>query len=189
MQSPVVFTDANVLYAAALRDLLIELAVAKDITIRWSEAVHQEWTAALAKTRPDLKPERIQRTLRLLAAALPDATVADSDDLIPALRPPDPDDRHVLAAAIKGECQVILTFNLVDFPAEALAPHNLVAMHPDTFLSTLCATNPEPLISAAARIRGRLTRPPMSPADYLLALTQGLLPATAQVLAPFSDKI
>ena len=189
MQNPVVFIDANVLYAAALRDLLIELAVAKDLTVRWSEAVHQEWTAALAKSRPDLKPERIQRTLALLAAALPDASVADYDDLVPALQLPDPDDRHVLAAAIKGQCQVILTFNLADFPAEALAPHNLVAMHPDTFLSALSATNPAPLISAAARVRARLTRPPMSPADYLLALRQGSLPATAQAIAPFQDQI
>ena len=138
---------------------------------------------------PDLKPDRIQRTLALLSDALPDAAVADYDDLIPALQLPDPDDRHVLAAAIKGQCQVILTFNLADFPAEALAPHNLVAMHPDTFLSALCASDPAPVIAAAAHVRARLTRPPISPADYLFGLTQGLLPATAQALAPFQDKI
>jgi predicted nucleic acid-binding protein len=189
MQSPVVFTDANVLYAAALRDLLIELAVAKDITIRWSDAVHQEWTTALARNRPDLSADRIRRTLALLTSALPDALVADYDDLISSLQLPDVDDRHVLAAAIKGKCQVILTFNLAHFPADALAPHKLVAMHPDAFLSTLCTADPAPVISAAARVRARLTRPPMSTADYLFALTQGLLPETARALAPFQDQI
>ena len=189
MSRPVAFTDANVLYAAASRDLLIELAIAKAITLLWTETVHDEWTAALARNRPDLDPQRIQRTRHLLAHALPDAFVTDYEPMIPALKLPDADDCHVLAAAIKGECQVILTFNLAHFPAADLAPHNLVGMHPDAFLSTLCATDPAPLISAAARVRARLINPAMSPADYLFALTQGMLPVTARALAQFQHKL
>jgi hypothetical protein len=131
MTRPVAFTDANVLYAAAARDLLIELAVAKAITLRWTEAIHDEWTAALARTRPDLDPQRIQRTREPLLHSLPGALVADYEPIIPTLRLPDANDRHVLAAAIKGGCQLILTFNVADFLPSALAPHNLAAVHPD----------------------------------------------------------
>lgn len=62
-------------------------------------------------------------------------------------------------------------------------------MHPDAFLSTLCAADPAPVVSAAARVRLRLTNPAMSPAEYLYALAQGLLPLTARTLALFEDKI
>jgi PIN domain-containing protein len=189
MTRPVAFTDANVLYAAAARDLLIELAVAKAIALRWTEAVHDEWTAALAGTRPDLDPQRIERTRRLLIQTLPDALVTDYEPGIPALQLPDVNDRHVLAAAIKGGCQLILTFNVADFPPSALAPHNLAAVHPDVFLSTLCTGDPGPVVAAAARIRARLVNPPLSPADYLSNLAQRDLLLTAQALRPLEDQI
>jgi hypothetical protein len=189
MARPLVFTDANVLYAAAARDLLVELAVAKAIALRWTEAVHDEWTAALARSRPDLDPQRIERTRQLLAQALPDALVTGYEPRIPALELPDGDDRHVLAGAIEGGCQIALTFNLAHFPAEALAPHNLVAMHPDTFLSTLCSADAGPIVAAAARIRARLANPPLPPGDYLSTLAKHDLSLTAQALRPFEDQI
>jgi hypothetical protein len=102
---------------------------------------------------------------------------------------PDSDDRHVLAAAIKGGCQLIVTFNLADFPADTLAPHSVAAMHPDAFLSSLCATDAASVIAAAARVRIRLVNPPMTAADYLSALARGDLPLTAQALDPLRDRI
>jgi PIN domain-containing protein len=189
MTRPVAFTDANVLYVAAVRDLLIELAVAKAITLRWTEAVHDEWTAALARTRPDLDPQRIERTRRLLIETLPDALVTDYEPTVPALQLPDADDRHVLAAAIKGGCQLILTFNVADFPPPALAPHNLAAVHPDAFLSTLCTADPGRIVAAATRIRARLVNPPLSPAAYLSNLAQRDLPLTAQALRALEEQV
>jgi hypothetical protein len=88
MPRPVAFTDANVIYAAASRDLLVGLAVAKVITLRWSEAVHREWTEALIKNRPDLDPLRIRRTHQLLIQALPDALVAGYEPIVPTLELP-----------------------------------------------------------------------------------------------------
>lgn len=189
MSRPVAFTDANVLYAAAARDLLIELAVAKVITLRWTGTVHDEWTAALARTRPDLDQQRIQRTRQFLIRTLPDALVTDYESIIPALLLPDANDRHVLAAAIKGGCQLILTFNLAHFPPSALTRHNLAAIHPDAFLSTLCTADPGPIVAAAARIRARLVSPPLPPADYLSNLAQHDLPLTAQALSPFENQV
>jgi PIN domain-containing protein len=181
MTRPIAFTDANV--------LLIELAFAKAVTLRWTEAVHDEWTAALARTRPDLDPQRIQRTRELLIQALPDALVTDYEPITPTLRLPDANDRHVLAAAIKSGCQLILTFNVADFPPSALAPHNLAAVHPDAFLSTLCTADTGPIVAAAARIRARLVNPPLSPADYLSNLAQRDLRLTAQALRPLEDQV
>jgi hypothetical protein len=189
MPRPVAFTDANVIYAAASRDLLVELAVAKVITLRWSEAVHREWTEALIKNRPDLDPLRIRRTHRLLIQALPDALVAGHEPIVPTLELPDADDRHVLAAAIKGGCQLIPTFNVAHFPADTLAPHGMAAIHPDAFLSTLCSADPAPVVAATARVRARLINPSMPPADYLSALVHGALPMTAQALRPFENQL
>ncbi len=67
-------------------------------------------------------------------AAAPDCLVAGCEPLIPGLQLPDPDDRHVLAAAIRSSAQVIVTFNLKDFPESALAPFGIEPMHPDVFV-------------------------------------------------------
>ncbi len=188
MERQVAFTDANVLYAAAPRDLLIELAIAKAITLRWTDMVHDEWTAALARSRPDLDPQRIQRTRHLLKQAVPDAVVTGYEPLIPTLALPDPNDRHVLAAAIQGGCQIVLTFNEVHFPDAALEPHGLVAMHPDKFLLLLCTADTGPVVAAAARIRARLSNPPMPACDYITNLARRDLPMTAD-FRPLEDRL
>ena len=64
------------------------------------------------------------------------------EELVPAIRLPDPDDRHVVAAAIRGEADTILAANLKDFPASALAPLGLAAEHPDGFPARLCRESP-----------------------------------------------
>lgn len=114
------FLDASVLYPAPLRDLLPELAVSDLHRAKWSNAVHDEWINALLRTRPDLTRERLERTRDLMNAHTRDALVAGYEDMIEVLALPDPDDRHVLAAAIKGRADLIVTANLKDFPADAL---------------------------------------------------------------------
>jgi hypothetical protein len=115
--------------------------------------------------------------------------VVDYEPIIPTLQLPDADDRHVLAAAMKGGCQLILTFNVAHFPAEALTSHKLAAIHPDAFLSALCSADPAPVVIAAARIRARLVSPSMASDDYLLSLARGALPLTAQELRSFEDQL
>lgn len=89
---------------------------------RWSDDVHREWMRALAESRPSLPQAAIQRMHALMEAHIGDASVRGYGPLIASLTLPDPDDRHVLAAAILGKANVIATSNLKDFPAEALAP-------------------------------------------------------------------
>ncbi len=185
----VVFADANVLYAPAVRDLLVELALARVIILRWSQQVHDEWTRALLRNRPDLPPDRPASTRAKLDAVLPQASVTGYEHRIDGIELPDPDDRHVVAAAIEAQCQYILTFNTRDFPAEVLSPHQLTPMHPDLFLATVAVANPIALVNAAQISRRDLRDPPYSPADYLASLADHGLPLTAKALAPFQDQI
>jgi hypothetical protein len=94
--------DACVLYPAPLRDLLMSLAVEGMYGARWTAQVHDEWVRNLIAKRPDLDKQKLLRTAALMNEAVEDALVENYQYLIPALDLPDPDDRHVLAAAIVG---------------------------------------------------------------------------------------
>ncbi|MCA9226944.1 MAG: PIN domain-containing protein, partial [Planctomycetales bacterium] len=131
MESPAIaIYDANVLYPAPLRDLLIRVAQAGLVRARWTEAIHDEWFRNVLRDNPRLSPDRLTRTRILMNEALRDCLVTEYEHLVESLSLPDPDDRHVLAAAIHANAEVIVTFNLKDFPLEKLDPLGLEAMHP-----------------------------------------------------------
>lgn len=122
-----------------------------------------------------------------MESALPHAVVSGYEHLIPSLSLPGPDDRHVLAAAIFASSNIILTFNAKDFPDDILAPLNIIAMHPDRFLTTLAVTTPIPFCSAIEAIRNRLISPKMTTQDYLVMLAKAGLPNLAMALAKLED--
>ena len=122
--------DACVLYPAPLRDFLMWLGLSGRFRARWSEQIHKEWKRNLLKNRPDLTREQLDRTSALMDRAIPDGLVVGYEALIPGLALPDPDDRHVLAAAIRCNASVIVTFNQKDFPDDILAPFGIEAQHP-----------------------------------------------------------
>lgn len=126
--------DANVLYPNALRDVLVRVGLEGLIRAHWTDRILDETFRNLTADRPDLDPARLQETRRLMCAALPDAMVSGYQKLIVGLELPDPDDRHVLAAAIRAGSQVIVTFNLRDFPADRLGVFDIEAKGPDDFL-------------------------------------------------------
>ena len=128
------FLDASVLYSAPLRDLLMHLAMRDLFLARWSDRVHEEWITALLRNRSDLTPERLARTRRLMDDNIDDALVRGYEPIVDQLTLPDPNDRHVLAAAIHGGASVIVTVNLRDFPTNILTTHGIEAQHPDTFI-------------------------------------------------------
>ena len=83
MPVEVAFLDASVLYPAPLRDLLLELAVSDLYRAKWSARVHDEWTRALLRRRPDLTAARLERTRRLMDAHVRDVLVTGFEDLVP----------------------------------------------------------------------------------------------------------
>lgn len=180
------FLDASVLYPAPLRDLLLELAVSDLYRAKWSDAVHDEWIDALLRLRPELTRVRLGRTRDLMNAHVRDAIVTGFEPLIGGLVLPDPDDRHVLAAAITGGAGVIVTANLRDFPDAALRRHGLAARHPDEFLTTLFAESAPAFLKAARTVRQRLKNPPRSAAEYLATLKARGLPVLAAEIEPYT---
>ena len=174
----VAFLDASVLYPAPLRDVLLELAVSDFYRAKWSDAVHVEWIRAPRRRRPDIPAPRLERTRRLMDAHVRDALVSEFEDLVPAILLPDPDDRHVVAAAARGNADIILTANLKDFPIPALAPYGLDVEHPDAFLVRLARESPDRFLEALERVRARLHNPPISQEQHLDALCRAGLSAT-----------
>ncbi|SFL40707.1 PIN domain-containing protein [Streptomyces pini] len=112
--------DANVLYPSTLRDLLVSIAQDGLVQAKWTDRILDETFRNLKAKRPDLDPVRLDRTREAMMRAVRDCMVKGYEPLIEALELPDPDDRHVLAAAIRAKAQLIVTFNLKDFPPRRL---------------------------------------------------------------------
>ncbi len=108
--------DACVLYPNGLRSLLMYLAGTDILRARWTELINEEWMRNVENNCPGMTRERTERIRNLMNAHVLDSVVTNFEDLIPGLTLPDPDDRHVLAAAIRGGADLIVTFNLADFP-------------------------------------------------------------------------
>ncbi|RMQ46537.1 hypothetical protein ALQ04_04432 [Pseudomonas cichorii] len=179
------FYDANVLYPAPLRDFLMHLALTGVYRARWSARVHDEWKRNLLINRPELTLEQLDRTSSLMDKAVPDGLVTDYDPLIDGLGLPDADDRHVLAAAIKCNASVIVTFNLKDFPRGTLEPFDIEPLHPDDFISDLWDLDQAAVLEAARRQRASLKKPPHCAREYLEKLLQQRLPETVKLLSGF----
>jgi predicted nucleic acid-binding protein len=180
--------DACVLYPAPLRDLLMRLATTELFQARWSDAIHDEWIRSVLEQRPELK-DQLARTRKLMDAHVPNSRVTGYEHLIETLDLPDPDDRHVLAAAIAGGADVLVTKNLKDFPAERLAPFGIEAQHPDTFVSDLVRQHELTVIAVVARHRAALRNPPKSADDYLQTLLVQDMPETVALLRQHRERL
>ncbi len=174
--------DANVLHVYPLTSVLLELAEARLFRPIWSADIHEEWLRSVTRQRPDIPREKLERRRAAMDTALPDACVSGYQKLIPALELPDPDDRHVLAVAIRAKAQVIVTFNESDFPAATLAEFDLCTQHPDTFLRHLIDLKPMVVRHRLLEMIKGLSKPPMSLNDYISMLERLSLPETAAAL-------
>lgn len=181
--------DACVLYPAPLRDFLMWLGLSGRFRARWSEQIHMEWTRNVLLNRPDLSIDQLQRTVALMDRAIPDASVTGYEAIIDGLLLPDRDDRHVLAAAIRCNASVIVTFNLRDFPAAALQPFGIEAQHPDEFIDNLCDLDCASVVAAARSHRTQLRHPPIDSDRYLDTLRKQGLVQTTKALARYRSVI
>lgn len=189
MSNFVAVYDACVLFPAPSRDLLMHLAVSGLFRARWTARIHDEWMRNLLAKRPDLTAEQLERTRDLMDSSVPDCLVTDYEGLEAQLTLPDPNDRHVLAAAILCQTGTIVTFNLADFPEETLAPLGITAQHPDEFIEHAFGINPAAVIAAVRDHRASLAHPPKT-VDELLDgyLKQGLVTAVG-LLRPYASQL
>lgn len=153
---------------------------------RWSDEIHDEWIRNLLNNRPDIDPEVLKRTRELMDANVPDALVCGHGALIEGLDLPDENDRHVLAAAIQGHAEGIITFNLKDFPMEQLEPFDISAIHPDEFLSDMFELDAGSCLLAAQRHRNALKNPTLTRDEYLNCLLKQRLPLFVSALKRLS---
>ncbi len=178
--------DANVVYSAPLRDLSLQFALMDLFRARWTDDIHREWIEALLRNKPNRERAALERTRNLMDKATRDCLVSGYEAMVPSLMLPDPDDRHVLAAAIVGHCDVIVTQNLKDFPEAALAPFGIDIQHPDEFLCNHLHLTQDLFLSGVKKVRLRLKNPPYTINEYLDTLTRQGLVATASELRPLS---
>lgn len=180
----VVLYDANVLYPSTLRDLLIRVAQAGLVQAKWTDQILDEVFRNLKINRPDLEEDRVDRTRELMNRAVRDCLVTGYEPLIDALELPDPDDRHVLAAAVKARAQVIVTNNLKDFPPDKLAAWDIEAKAPDEFLIDQIDLSRDTVYGAVQRIADSWAKPPGTIADVLASLERdGLMQSVAALRA------
>lgn len=181
--------DACVLYPAPLRSFLMYLAVTDLYHARWTNSLHEEWMRNVVKDHANIPREQVERIRDLMNAHVRDCLVTGYEPLIGSLTLPDPDDRHVLAAAILCGADVIVTFNLKDFPQDALNPYGIEAQHPDEFLTYQLDLTPNVVCAAAKRHRSSLKNPPMNVEEYLASLERQGLAQTVSSLRQYAELI
>jgi hypothetical protein len=166
--------DACVLGGALRRNMLLSLAEAGLFRPRWSLRVLDETQKAISLITKGETDGARQRAA--IEAAFPEALVAGYEIFEEKLALPDPDDNHVLAAAIATSASVIATDNLTDFPAEILAPHAIQAISADDFIADTIELDPSEAILALRRMRERFKNPALDVAALIhKSEAQGLL--------------
>lgn len=170
----VALLDANVLYPPYLRDLLLRLAQAGVYQPRWSAEILDEDARNVKEGRDDAAREKVDRMISLMKRHFEDAEITGYHALVPAMTN-DPKDRHVLAAALTGGADVIVTYNLRHFPPRSLGPYNIDAQGPDEFLRHQWEqADPDRMVAILRRWTDRLQRHP----DTLEGVLEERLAAT-----------
>ncbi len=172
--------DACVLIPATLRDTLLRAAQRGLYRPHWSATILDEVERNLVKAQLTT-PENAQRLVTILRQRFPRAMTTGYEPLIPAMATRDPNDRHVAAAAVTAHAQVIVTFNLRDFPEAGLTAYGLEAQHPDTFLTNLYDLAPKTICKLIAEQAAALRHPPATYDDILDNLT-GQVPGFVRLM-------
>lgn len=149
--------DACVLYPTVLREILLGVAARGLYEPLWSDRILREWTRAADKIGPGAMLQAEGEAV-LARAAFPRATLREQPNIEARVSLPDPNDEHVLAVAIAGHADAIVTFNAQDFPRPVLAEFGIDRRDPDGFLWELWSRNPAEVAAAVAQVRATAER-------------------------------
>lgn len=167
----VVVLNANVLFPFRTRDVLFTFAQEGLFRARLTDEIIQEWTRNLIRLKPHLEAS-VRQQEAAIREHFEECFVEGHRPLIAGLELPDPDDRHVLAAAIRCSAQVIITENLRDFPSQELVPYDIEALSADDLLANTYALFRQGGARALRKVRRRYNNPPMTSSEFLLDLTK-----------------
>ncbi len=173
--------DACVLFPTVLREILLGVAQAGVYEPLFSERILQEWVRATAKLGP-LAQMQAEGDALLTRTQFPRAMVREQPGLQARLMLPDPDDLHVLAIAIAGHADCIVTFNAQDFPRHVLAAEGLERRDPDGFLWQLWSDEPEAVAAVVARVHATAERMAGQPIPLKSLLKRAQLPKLSKAL-------
>ncbi|MGJ5590859.1 PIN domain-containing protein [Micrococcus lylae] len=173
--------DACVLVPIAQADTLLHLAEAGLYRPVWSGRILDETVRALEAMHPDMRASGAARhRAGVMDAAFDDARVEGWEQLVPGIDLPDPDDRHVVAAAIQGRADLIVTANLKDFPREVVESFDIEVQSPDEFFMNQLDLDPARVMTALAAQAGATRNPPLTVSDVLERLVRCGAPLFAE---------
>ena len=174
--------DANVLYRVVIRDYLMWLSVKELYSPKWTNQLLEEFTEIFKKKGINISTEHIQKQVKLMNLTCPDALVTKYEDLLASIKLKDEKDKHVVAAALKCNANVIVTHNLKDFPNEYLCRIGLSALSPDTFIADMIDLSPERCCDAFREMLLTKNKPPYEESDYLeIFKNNGLIQTTVEL--------
>lgn len=168
--------DACVLVPVSLADTLLRIAERQVFRPAWSQRILDEVRAAILKIHPDLDPRFVDRRLRHMSETFPSVIVDGYESIESGLQLPDPNDNHVLAAAIRGHCQAIVTHNLRDFPADYLDQLGLEAISPDDFLLDQLDLATRTVVACIREQAAATASPPLSVQEVLASIRRAGAP-------------
>jgi len=172
--------DTNVIYPIIIRDLLFWFAYYELYTPKWSNTIFKEWKEVMI--RKGITKDEAEKRVQRANIAFPDALVINYETLIANLTLPDENDKHVVAAAIKSNADIIVTNNLKDFPEEHLNSFDIKAKSADDFLTDIIDLNQDLAIKAFKEMVLNRKNPNMNEFEVLERLRKVKLFDTANYL-------
>lgn len=177
-----VLLDACVLYPIGLRDTLLNVAEAGFYRLLWTEEILAETSRNIVENTPGLTIEHLNKTFAAMRQAFPEAMVEGYEHRVEEMTN-DPKDRHVLAAAVVGGADLVVTANLRHFPKSACSPHGIVVQSPDEFLCDALSARPGVMVAVIRAQAARKLRPPTT-VDQMLERLALQVPTFVMTITP-----
>lgn len=177
-----VLLDACVLYPIGLRDTLLNVAEAGFYRLLWTDEILAETSRNIVENTPGLTDEHLNKTFAAMRRAFPDAVVKGYEHRVEEMTN-NPKDRHVLAAAVVGHADILVTANLRHFPKKACSALGIRVQSPDEFLCDALSAGPAVMVAVIRDQAARKARPPTS-VDQMLERLAVQVPTFAMRVTP-----
>lgn len=174
-----VVLDACVLVPVTLADTLLRIAERDLYRPLWSARIVAEAIDAIVDIHPDIPLDQVQRRFAAMDEAFEDARIGGWDNLEATVTLPDPNDRHVVAAAVRGRADAIVTANVGDYPPDVLGPLNIEIIHPDDFLLDQLDLAPRVVLDVLREQAEHTRQPALTPIDLIFRLARAGVPGFA----------